>query len=142
MRRATMMLKGALVYGALGPLVALAVLMAVMATLGSRDGDLAILGTLGMGLPFFAALTYAFGVLPAIVTGAVAGALAHGPNRWRAIGVVTLVGTLTSLVPGGLLATHTALVLCAVLGAVSAFACSLVFLRAPRHAPTMDAASP
>lgn len=135
-----MVWKGALVYAALGPGVALGLILLMAAFVMIAKGEFGSLRDLGIVVVIGLPAAYLIGAIPAGITGAIAGALRPRMTRAPLIAWTMLAGACTSMGVGALSQTPRGVLAMAMIGACTAGLVTLQFLRLPR--PALHTAPP
>lgn len=129
-----MVWKGALVYAALGPGVALVLTLLTTAFGMVTKGEFGSLRDLGIVVVIGLPAAYLIGAIPAGITGAIAGALRPRMTRAPLIAWTMLAGACMAMGVGALGETPRGVLAVAMIGACSAGLVTLQFLRLPRPA--------
>ena len=125
-----MVWKGALLFGAFGPGVALLLTLLMVAVFGVVNGETGLFRNMGLVLFIGVPAAYLIGTLPAAATGAIAGALRQRLGDRALIAVTTVVGAAISA--SGSLITDDAVGgvwFLVTVGACSALIMTLQFIR-------------
>ena len=136
--RGSDVVKGVIVFGALGP--PLGVLLLVIPSLVQGpppDDALEVLHAVGW-LLMLTPMAYVFGLLPAIASGVVAGLVRTMRPRWFAVLCIALTGAATSAALGVVIGNPDAIVRLSAIGACSALLLALLFTRKVHDATSTD----
>ena len=139
--RGSDVVKGVIVFGALGPPLGLLLLMIPSLVRGpSPDDALDVLRAVGW-LLMFTPGAYVFGLLPAIASGVVAGLVRTMRPRWLAVLCTALAGAAASAALGAVIGNPDAITRLSAIGACSALLLALLFTRQAQGASPVGAAT-
>ena len=139
--RGSDVVKGVIVFGALGPPLGLLLLAIPGLVRGPPPDDaLDALHAVGM-LLMLTPMAYVFGLLPAIASGVLAGLVRTLRPRWFAVLCTALAGAAASAALGVAIGRPDAITTLSAIGAVSALLLALLFTRNV-HDATSTAPSP
>ena len=139
--RGTDVLKGVIVFGALGPPFGLLLLMIPSLVQGPPPDDaLDVLRAVGL-LLMFTPGAYVFGLPPAVASGVIAGLVRTRRPRWFAVLCTALAGAATSAALGAVMGLPDAITTLSAIGASSALLLALLFTRRMQDASLAGAAT-
>lgn len=127
--RSSNVAKGALFFGALGPLVGFTVLLAAMVIWSVFEDGRFALGTraLGIALMFGVPAAYLIGVIPAALTGMIAGAQRSQLHHGSVMAILVVMGACAAAVPGVLAGKPISIVVTTTTGAISTLLVAWIF---------------